>query len=249
MLNEIYCKATTPPALTNSFNGVDAPSIYVPVESLCEYKNAEGWRDYADAIIGYDFETNTICNPKKAVDLGLSVKWASFNVGANSPEEYGDYFAWGEISPKENYSTQTYQYWTDDNGDGDWDEGEFANLGDISGNPHYDAAAANWGGDWRMPTKAEQQELRNNCTWEWTTLNDVYGYKVTGPNGNSIFLPAAGFRFGTSSYYVGSYGRYWSSTPYGDDDGSACYLCFDSDDYGWYWNLRGYGQSVRPVLE
>ena len=186
---------------------------------------------------------------KEWVDLGLSVKWATCNVGANAPEEYGDYFAWGEISPKEEYTTQTYQYWTDYNGDGSLDSGEFANLGDISGNPQYDAATANWGGDWRMPTKAEQQELLNNCTWEWTTLNGVNGRRVTGPNGNSIFLPAAGYRYGTSSSGVGSYGYYWSSTPFEDNDCRAYGLYFYSDSYDWYWDGRYYGQSVRPVLE
>ena len=187
--------------------------------------------------------------PHEWVDLGLSVKWATCNVGANAPEEYGDYFAWGETSPKEEYTTQTYQYWTDYDGDGSWDSGEFADLGDISGNPQYDAATANWGGAWRMPTKAEQQELLNNCTWEWTTLNGVNGQRVTGPNGNSIFLPAAGYRYGTSSCNVGSYGLYWSSTPYWGNDDNACGLTFGSGFYYWFWSNRFDGQSVRPVLE
>ena len=184
-----------------------------------------------------------------AVDLGLSVKWAPCNVGANSPEGYGEYFAWGEISPKEEYRIQTYQYWTDYDGDGLWDEGEFANLGDISGNPQYDAATANWGGAWRMPTKAEQEELLNNCTWEWTTLNGVNGLRVTGPNGNSIFLPAAGYRYGTSSRNVGLDGNYWGSTPDEGFDYHADYLYFGSDYYDRDWFDRYYGQSVRPVLE
>ena len=187
--------------------------------------------------------------PHEWVDLGLSVKWATCNVGANSPEEYGDYFAWGEISPKEEYTNQTYQYWTDYNGDGSWDSGEFADLGDISGNPQYDAATANWGGAWRMPTEAELDELLNNCTWEWTTLNGVNGRRVTGPNGNSIFLPAAGYRFGPWSYGVGSDGYYWGSTPYEGSDYRAYSLGFDSDCYDWDRNGRYYGQSVRPVLE
>ena len=170
-----------------------------------------------------------------AVDLGLSVKWASCNVGANSPEEYGDYFAWGEISPKEDYGyfSVTYE----------------VSMPDISGIPQYDAAMANWGGAWRMPTKAEQSELRNNCTWEWTTLNGVNGQRVTGPNGNSIFLPAAGYRYGTGSNYVGSHGSYWSSSPPEGNVYGAYYLYFGSDGYDSGWNYRYYGQSVRPVLE
>ena len=173
---------------------------------------------------------------KEWVDLGLSVKWATCNVGANSPEEYGDYFAWGEISPKDSYTSDNCLTYG-------------VSMTDIAGNPQYDAATANWGGAWRMPTMAEQDELRNNCTWEWTKLNGVNGRKVTGPNGNSIFLPAAGYRYGTSSSSVGSFGSYWSSTPYGDDGSSANRLYFESADYGWDWYYRYRGQSVRPVLE
>lgn len=171
-----------------------------------------------------------------AVDLGLSVKWATCNVGANSPEEYGDYFAWGEISPNESYfkdNCLTYG----------------VSMTDISGNPQYDAATANWGGAWRMPTKAEIMELYDNCTWEWTILNGINGRKVTGPNGNSIFLPAAGYRGGASSYDVGSYGYYWSSTPHEEGDFSAYGLGFGSGVYYWGGLGRNDGQSVRPVLE
>ncbi|MBO7264229.1 MAG: hypothetical protein J6U93_06900 [Alistipes sp.] len=187
--------------------------------------------------------------PVVGIDLGLSVKWASCNVGAERPEEYGDYFAWGEISPKDEYTTQTYQYWTDYNGGGFGDLGEYAKLGDISGRPQYDAATANWGGDWRMPTKSELQELLDDCTWEWTALNGVNGQKVTGPNGNSIFLPATGGRYDTSSLEVGSVGYYWSSTP--DEDGvdDVYRLRFFSGYYTRVWGVRYYGQSVRPVLE
>ena len=171
-----------------------------------------------------------------AVDLGLSVKWATCNVGAERPEEYGDYFAWGEISPKDSYTSDNCLTYG-------------VQMPDISGNPQYDAATANWGGAWRMPTPSEISELKENCTWEWTTLNGVNGYNVTGPNGNSIFLPAAGYRYDTSSDGVGSYGDYWSSTPVGDGGYYAYYLYFDSDGYAWDWNGRYGGQSVRPVLE
>ena len=124
------------------------------------------------------------------VDLGLSVKWATCNVGATSPEDYGDYFAWGETETKSEYTEEnsaTYGL----------SISQLESQGYIDGagnlNPQYDAAAANWGGDWRMPTVAEMWELINNCTWTWTTQNGVSGYNVEGPNGNSIFLPAAGY--------------------------------------------------------
>ena len=154
-----------------------------------------------------------------AVDLALpsKTKWASCNVGATKPEEFGDYFSWGETSPKDNYSNATYKHF--DNykllkynvqssssygKDGFYDD-------KTTLDPEDDAAAVNWGGYWRMPTAAEMQELIDNCTWEWTTLNGVNGYRVSG-NGNSIFLPAAGYGFNASIVDVGISFRYWSSS-------------------------------------
>ena len=170
------------------------------------------------------------------VDLGLSVKWATCNVGANSPEEFGQYFAWGETTTKAEY--------TDENST------TFGKtMNDISGNAQYDAATANWGGNWRMPTSDELYELINNCTWTWTTQNGVNGYKVTGPNGNSIFLPAAGFRYGASLYDAGGYGDYWSSTPGDGDDLSAYDLLFNSSSHHMDYVNRYGGLSVRPVIE
>ena len=172
--------------------------------------------------------------PAVAVDLGLSVKWATCNVGATTPEEYGDYFAWGETTTRETYTEETYN----------------VSMNDISGNAQYDAATANWGGDWRMPTYDELNELINSCIWTWTTQNGINGYNVEGPNGNSIFLPAAGHRLGPSLYCAGIYGIYWSSTPYENDGGySAYYFGFESDSHHMANDSRYYGQSVRPVLE
>lgn len=188
-------------------------------------------------------------NHPHAVDLGLSVKWACCNVGATTPEDYGDYFAWGETSPKSSYTGENYQHWV-----GYYDYGghwgfEYVTLNsDISGT-QYDAATANWGGTWRMPRYSELQELFNNCTREWTTLNGVNGMRVTGPNGNSIFLPAAGFRIGSSSYYVGSGGYYWGSAPDEKHDGNAYYLGFGGGSHEWYWYYRYFGHSVRAVSE
>ena len=182
----------------------------------------------------------------EAVDLGLSVMWATCNVGASSPEEYGDYFAWGETTTKSSYdednstthglSTSTLQ-----------SRGIIGSDGNLTA--AYDAATANWGGSWRMPTLDEIKELLNNCTWTWTTQNGVNGRKVTGPSGNSIFLPAAGGRYGTDLYDAGSRGDYWSATP--DSNGDlACNLYFGSDNYDWGdYYFRDLGHSVRPVSD
>ena len=110
-----------------------------------------------------------------------------------------------------------------------------------------EAEDATWGGNWRCPTKREWEELRSNCAWTWTTKDGVKGYEVVGSNGNSIFLPAAGYRDGSSLYYVGSRGNYWSSTPYDSD--YAYYLYFDSSGQSMYNYYRSYGRSVRLVAE
>lgn len=172
------------------------------------------------------------------IDLGLpsGTKWATMNVGADSPEDYGDYFAWGETTTKSTNTSSNYNY---------------------SSNPttlplDRDAAYTNWGNSWRMPTKAEQDELRNSSytTWTWTTQNGVRGYKVTSKtNGNSIFLPAAGYRYNSGLYDAGSYGYYWSSSlSTGGDSGDAFYKYFYSGVVSRKDNDRDHGQSVRPVL-
>ena len=184
------------------------------------------WNKISDGVEGdYDY-----------VDLGLSVKWATCNVGANAPEEYGNYYAWGEVNTKDTYTeanSLTYGM----------------QMNDITGNAQYDAATANWGGDWRMPTKDELNELRTQCTWTWTTQNGVKGYKVTSKvNSNYIFLPAAGYRRGSSLYNVGSLGYYLSSTPNDSNSNNAYYLYFDNTGYhGMGSNNRSHGRSVRPV--
>ena len=179
--------------------------------------------------------TGTI-NGHDWVDLGLpsGLKWATCNVGANSPEGYGNYYAWGETTTKSSYTEDNSLTYGKD-------------MGDISGNVNYDAATANWGNSWRMPTKAEMQELENNCTWTWATQSGVNGYKVTGPNGKSIFLPAASYCDGSSRSYVGEFGNYWSSTPDESITYFACGLYFFSDGHGVGWGYRYGGYSVRPV--
>ena len=171
------------------------------------------------------------------VDLGLSVKWATCNIGASSPSDYGNYYAWGETTTKSEY--------TEDNS-----KTYGKNIGDISGNADYDAARANWGGTWRMPTKAEFEELINKCTWKWVTYKGHKGYKVTSKtNGNSIFFPAAGWRYGSSLNSVGETGYYWSSTPYESGTSHACSLCFYSSSHSTDWSGRRDGHAVRPVSE
>ena len=187
------------------------------------------------------------------VDLGLSVKWATCNVGANNPEDYGDYFAWGETTTKDTYNWSTYKYC---NGDYDLltkycNKSSYGNNGFTDNKTQLelsdDAARVNWGGAWRMPTGAELTELREQCTWTWTTQNGVYGRKVTSKtNGNSIFLPAAGCRYGTSLSDAGS-SYYMSSSLNTDRPYYAWYVYFDSDlvyGSGYY---RCSGLSVRPV--
>jgi len=194
--------------------------------------------------------------PGEAIDLGLSVKWASRNVGSSSPEGYGGYYAWGETEEKNDYDWDTYKYWSDRNGDGWFDSNEHQNIGSNISGTQYDVAHVKWGGSWRMPTLDEVKELVNNCTWKWTTYNGVNGQLVTGPNGNSIFLPVAGYRDGTTSLEgLGAY--YWSATLHEDYSDAAYGLYFvdldgdwgDNSEHGSGFNYRGFGLTVRPVTE
>lgn len=169
------------------------------------------------------------------VDLGLpsGTLWATCNVGANSPEVFGDYFAWGETKPKIEYIEENYNY---------------------ASNPEVlpannDAATINWGEGWRMPTREEFVELECKCTCKWTELNGKEGCLFIGPNGNYIFLPAAQDRSGDSKSYSGTYGFYWTSSLNSDSQFSRSWL-FDFDKEGYGMNsdeFRSEGLSVRPV--
>ncbi len=191
------------------------------------------------------------------VDLGLpsGLLWAICNVGANATEEYGDYFAWGETQPKDDYSWNTYQYSNGIYGNAltKYCTNSSYGYNGFTDNltillPEDDAATANWGNDWRMPTKEEWQELCNNTTVIWTIQNGVRGRLFTAANGNSLFLPAAGFRTDDLHYYAGSFGDYWSSSLNTDVPDGAWGLDFGS---GNEYNLSGYsracGFTVRPV--
>ena len=186
------------------------------------------------------------------VDLGLSVKWATCNVGASSPEEYGGYYAWGETEEKDNYDWSTYK-WCKGSDDTITKYCTDSSYGTVDNktvlDPEDDVAHVKWGGTWRMPTEAEQDELRKKCTWTWTTQNGVKGYKVTSPNGNSIFLPAAGYRGGTEVSYRGSSGYYWSSSLYSSRSYNAYDLRFSSGFHYWRYDYRYLGHSVRPVCD
>ena len=192
----------------------------------------------------------------EAVDLGLSVKWATYNVGASSPEEYGDYFAWGETEPKPYYSGDTYRFLLSGTTYEDVTFSKY-NTKDYHGpvdnktrlDLEDDAAYMNWGSAWRMPTDSEWTELRTRCDWEWTTQGGVKGRKVTGPNGNSIFLPAAGYRYYGSRFDAGEEGIYWSSDLDSDYPYSGCGVYFYPNEVSWFSDDRTYGRSVRPVTE
>ena len=190
------------------------------------------------------------------VDLGLpsGTLWAICNIGATSPEDYGDYFAWGETEPKEVYSWATYK----------WCNGATYNTltkycpnSDYGANgfvdnkteldPTDDAAYVNWGPSWRMPTMGQQEELCEECTWQWTTLNGVNGYMITGSNGKTIFMPAAGYRWNDSLDDAGSYGCYWSRTLYSSSPYYAYSLYFDSGYVYWFYDYRNSGFPVRAV--
>ena len=193
------------------------------------------------------------------VDLGLpsGTLWATCNVGANTPEGYGDYFAWGETQPKTTYNWSTYRYC---NGDYDYDQltkycnnssygynGFTDNLTVLQTND--DAATANWGSGWCMPTRAQWEELYQNTSNTWTARNDVIGRLFTASNGHTLFLPAAGYRWYDELRYAGGSGYYWSSSLITDNPGFARYFYFNSGDYGMGNGYRSIGRSVRAVRE
>lgn len=192
----------------------------------------------------------------QAVDLDLpsGIKWATCNVGAEKPEDYGNYYAWGEVLPKEDYSWETYKYANGDynkltkycNKESSGDNGFTDSKTTLE--PEDDAARVNWGGSWRMPTHKEWMELIDSCNWTWTTQDGIYGYQITSKtNSNSIFLPSAGYRYGTYLYNVGLYGFYWSSSLLENGPYGAWYIYFPSGYLGRNNYNRFFGLSVRPV--
>ena len=181
-------------------------------------------------------------------------------MGAGSPEEYGLYFVWGET---QGYTSDTSDGRSFDWASYKWCNGSYNTMTKYCINSGYgyngftdgltellpedDAATANWGSPWRMPSLTQIEELLNSCTSTWTTQNGVNGRKFVGPNGGTIFLPAAGYRWDGELYYAGSYGIYWSSTLYEGFPGRAYRLYFGSGSAGWGDSFRGRGHAVRPV--
>ena len=250
------CWATYPnPMMMNDFfmeNGSGSESFTAEMTDLTP-NTVYYVRAYAVTLNGtiYGDELSFTTLNHEYVDLGLpsGTLWATCNVGAEYPEAYGDYFAWGETVPKSVYDWSTYQYcnggisaltkYCNDASNGY--NGFVDNLTILL--PEDDAATANWGPGWRMPTKAEWEELYNNTTCTWTTQNNVSGRLFTANNGNSLFLPAAG----NSLFYPGSDGLYWSSSLFAEEPNGAWSFCFSSDDYDTRGVIRIWGLYVRAV--
>ena len=249
-MESIHLLSEAPPSITDDTfdNSNDCP-IYVPAESVEAYKSAEYWSDYADRIQAIP---SSVPIPE-AIDLGLpsGLKWGSFNLGATKPEENGDYYAWGETEPKDDYSWSTYK----------WCEGSGTSLTKYCNNPSYgfngfaddnmtlilsdDPARLLLGEGWRMPTVDEMQELRMHCTWELKATT-IYGYRVKSKtNNNSIFLPASGMMSGLELKGEGTIGYYWTSSLLMPD--YPWYVCFFPSVSSLYDQYRCYGMSIRPV--
>lgn len=223
--------------------------------------NGDGSVTATDITAIYDYLLGNVPPPDthEYVDLGLpsGTKWATTNVGADKPEDYGDYFAWGETTPKDVYDWSTYK----------WCNGTHNTLTKYCANsshgyngfvdnkteldPEDDAATVNWGPEWRMPSYAQIQELLGNCTSQWTTMNGVNGRMFTSNiNGATLFLPAIGYCWGGGQYNVGTRGIYGSRTLRVESPNFAYHLSFDSGSAYCDGNnfARYYGLSVRPVL-
>ena len=214
--------------------------------------NSDGEITIADINVIIDIIVRAHEEPEHEwVDLGLpsGTLWATCNVGANAPEEFGHQFAWGETAPKETYSWDTYKWCEDglltkycnNSSDGTVDN-------KVELDPEDDAAYVNWGPSWRMPTVAQLEELYDNCTQQWTAMNGVKGILVTGPNGNTMFLPAAGFNWGDNNTGEGTSGDIWSRELYT----SYCTFALDLMYHYEGWRVpakgtRAFGNTVRAV--
>lgn len=203
-----------------------------------------------DSIVTFDAEEEIPVVPFEKgtvgtlVDLGLSVDWASWNVGASSEDGFGHYFAWADTTWKHSCTLANYMHFKDANKDGVLQDGEMTILGDVS-TSKLDIARVEWGGEWRMPTVAEISELIDSCEWTWTSVGDVQGWRVAR-NGKDIFLPAAGYRDGADVYEENEAGNYMAGTLSADPT-MADIMRFTADTCACDSNYRYYGFVVRPV--
>lgn len=255
----IILPSTSPISIqNNTFEG--SGGIFVPSNMVTLYRGMTNWTNYASRlhpIDSYKEKSEFTLALSGAVNMGTSVKWAAYNIGASSPEGYGNYFAWGEVQTKSYFTWGTYK----------WCMGAYNTLTKYCGNSSNgfdgftddkivlesddDAAYVNLGGTWRMPTDGDWTELRGRCYWEWTNYVGSEGYKVYDfDSANILFFPASGFIDGMNIRSEGSRGLYWSSSLCTNYPYRAWYVDFDSkgvlrDDYF----SRYYGFSVRPVSE
>ena len=220
------------------YNGQGVSQDYAKAAEWCT-KSAEQGNELAKKnaiqlkkyMVVYGKNSMGSINNYKYVDIGLSVKWATHNIGANYPYDFGDYYSWGETSTKAKYGIN-------------YSNIKELSSKDISGSS-IDVVHNKWGGTWRMPTKSEFVELKDKCDWEWFDENNIKGYIITGPNSNSIFLPAGDSKT-EISYMDKNSGDYWSSTS--NDDNSAFALSFGKEYLTEVRPLRfGYGLTIRPV--
>lgn len=232
----LYGNLSEDGSLTAGLAGLEPETRYY----FCAFLLTGGEYYYGETM---SFETEE--EAEEAVDLGLSVKWRGWNLGANSPEGYGGYYSWGELEDKPEYTWSSYF----DNPYNEANEWVGCTVTtDISGTER-DAATAELGEPWRMPTKEEMQELVDKCKWEWASYGGTDGYEVTGPSGKSIFLPAAGNADGTDISNKGSYGGYWTGTANtaGSNSQASNLYFFGSTLHAVQWSNRYGGRSIRPV--
>jgi len=218
--------------------------------------NQNGSVDISDVTCLINYLLNgTWPDDHEWVDLGLpsGTLWATCNVGADRPGDFGDYFAWGETAPKDSYSWENYM----------WCYGYSSTLTKYCTNSSFgyngfvdnkaeldpvdDAAYVNWDPSWRMPTYDQLEELRTQCTWTWRIKDGSYGHLITGPNGNSIFLPAAGYRESEYINYTDTWGDYWTRELAPGYSNLARYLYLGEQLIGWDGSNRINGYTVRPV--
>ncbi len=175
-------------------------------------------------------------NGHEGIDLGLGVKWATCNVGASKASDVGEYYAWGDVATKKEYTEQTSKTYQ-------------RNIPEITGDITRDPATVKWGQGWRLPTKAEIKALCQKCKWTWTTQGGRKGYLVTGPSGESIFLPAGGYRYSATIFDSGVTGGYWAGSPSPSDHRFSYYMDFNDKEHSWYLSERYIGRNIRAVTD